>query len=61
MASVGQATIRIVVSNESALRKLAEVAALLDDLQEDLPWRDEPARASEALEYARTHLVCIPD
>lgn len=56
MADAGTVTVRIVLANRSAIRKLAEASELIRDMQEDMPWRDEPTIAAEAIEYAVKHL-----
>ncbi len=56
MASIDKWTVRIVLTNMSAIRKLAEAAELIRDMQEDMPWRDEPTKAADAIEYAVNHL-----
>lgn len=48
--------VRIVLANPKALRALGYAAGVLNELQEDLPWRDEPKRAARALKYAMRHL-----
>lgn len=56
MAGVSTVQVRIVLTNMSAIRRLAEAAELVRDMQEDMPWREEPTKAADAIEYAVKHL-----
>lgn len=49
---IGQLAVRLTLANPGALRALGRAAELLDELQEDLPWRDEPEQAANAIREA---------
>ena len=52
--------VRVIIENEKALRALRVAAEAIDSLAEDLPWRDEPGKATRALCYAMKHLTLGP-
>lgn len=55
MANVGTLTIQI--TNPEALEALGEVAEILADLEEDLPWREDVKLAKERFEFGMRHLA----
>ena len=60
MANVGPLTVevRIILKNRRALRALMAVVRCLDDVLEDMPWRDDVKRACRAARYAVKNLKC---
>lgn len=52
MVNVGQLYVRLVLVNGKTLCALGRAAELLDELQEDFPWRDEPEQAANAIREA---------
>lgn len=57
MAQIGSATIRLVLANPKSLRALGFAAGVLNEIQEDMPWRDDAKEAAKALEYATRHIT----
>lgn len=48
---------RVKITNKKALRALGFAVGVLADLEEDLPWRPEIQKATQALLYAARHLT----
>ena len=53
--------LRVVIVNRKALRALRKVAEVLDDVGEDMPWRDDVVEAKKAMAYAVKHLDLVED
>lgn len=53
--------IKVVVTNEKALRALAFAAEQMKDIAEDMPWRDDAQEAWKALRYAARHIAMVED
>lgn len=52
-------TVRVVFGNHKALRAFGVVLRCLDEVAEDMPWRDDVKGACRAARYAIKHLKCI--
>ena len=48
--------IEVILTNAKAVRALGLVAEVLDDVAEDMPWRDDVKRAAKAAIYAMKHI-----
>lgn len=56
MVVVDTLTVRLVLANGDAVQALVDVAELLDELRDDLPWRPEIDEACDKLAFATKSL-----
>lgn len=53
--------VRIVITNRKALRAIRCVLKTMEDVAEDMPWRDDVAKAARAAEYLASHVTVVDE
>jgi len=53
--------VKVVVTNEKALKALVMAAECMKEIAEDMPWRDDAQKAWKALKYAARHIQMVQD
>jgi|GEM_PF-5156497 len=49
--------LKAVIVNAKAVRALQRALELAEELEEDMPWREEPKKLRKAIRYAGRHLT----